>query len=165
MLFLVLSFLLCEPTFLYEDYEVLKDIGSKFTITIEGDAKKIGLTEEGLRTIAELRLRKEEITIVDEASREIPIVYVNINMVGPVYNVDLMIYDWAELKRRPSPNWTLVAIWTQGETGIHGEDAEWIVSSLNELFDSFFNDYYKANPKEKKRAETFSLAFLRGGMW
>ena len=134
----------------------MRNIGSKFEIIIEDfarkdDAKTIGLTKERLRTVAELRLRKEGITIVDEASREIPIVYVSVIVIGLACNVELRIYEWVGLQRLPSPKWILAAIWEDAQIGTHGGDPEFIVSGLNKLFDTFFNDYYKANPKEKKK--------------
>lgn len=152
MLFLVLSFILCETSFLYENYEMLENIGNKFRVTIEyldEYAKKIGLTEERLKTVAELRLRKEGITIIDEYSREIPVVYVRVQMVGTACNIDLKIHEWIGLPRfYPSWKWILVPIWSDSMLGSNIGNPETIVSSLNKLFDNFLNDYYKANPKE-----------------
>ena len=157
VLFFVLILLLCETSFLYEMYETLRNIGSKFEVVIdEEDPKKIGPTKERLRTVSELRLRKEGITIAGEASLEIPCIYVIVSVVGSAYNINLMIREWVELKRLPSPKWILVGIWSKDFTGIHARDPEYIVSSLNILFDEFFNDYYKANPKEKKEARSWN---------
>ena len=163
VLFLVLSLLLCETSFLYEQYQNLREIGSKFEVVIEDfarekDIKKIGLTKERLRTVAELRLRKEGMTIVDEKNREIPadekseipMVYINVNVVGLAYNINLMICEDVVLKRPSSVTWILAPIWGRSITGTHGGRSEEIISSLNMLLDGFFNDYYKANPKEKK---------------
>ena len=161
VLFLVLSFILCETNLSYEQYLHLREVGSKFEVAIEElrkeDIKKIGLTEERLRTVAELRLRKEGMTIVNEKSRkvpaegerhEIPVVYVNVCIVGPAYNIDLMICEDVVLKRPSSVTWIFAPTWGREITGTHVGDSEKIISSLNQLFDSFFNDYYKANPKE-----------------
>jgi len=152
VLFLVLSLLVCETSFLYEQYEALKNIGNKFEVKIDlsEDAKKIGLTEEKLRTVSELRLRKEGMTIVDETGLEIAIVYVNVIVVGTAYHLNLLICEWVVLIR-PYAKWALVATYMQEGSGTHGGIPEWIVSSLNKLFDEFFNDYYKANPKENKK--------------
>ena len=159
ILFLVLSLLLCESSFLCEGYEDLKNIGSKFEVIIEelarkDDVKTIGLTKERLRTVAELRLRKEGMTIVDKASLEIPIVYVSVIVVGLAYDINFLICEWAELRRLPFTKGILATIWAEGATGTHGDDSEEIVSGLNTLFDEFFNEYYKANPKEKKKMRT-----------
>ena len=156
VIFLFLNFLLCETSFLYGQFTNLINIGSKFKIIIEDlneDAKKIRLTEERLRTVVELRLRKEGIIITDEVSLEIPIVLVSVTMVGSAYSVTLMIAEMVKLKRLPPPHWTLVSPWVKAITGTHIGDPEQIVSSLNRLFDIFLNDYYKANPKENQRGE------------
>jgi len=67
-----------------------------------------------------------------------------------------MICELVELKRLPPPHWTTVGVWVQTITGTHGGHYEEIVSSLNILFDEFFNDYYKANPKEKKEVRSWN---------
>lgn len=159
ILFLVLSLLLCESSFLCEACEDLKNIGNKFEVIIEDFAKKddvktIGLTKEKLRTVAELRLRKEGMTIVDKASLEIPIVYVNVIVIGqaPAYHINLIICEWVELKRLPFTKGVMAALWARGVRA-YGENSEEIVSNLNILFDEFFNDYYKANPKEARKKD------------
>ena len=154
MLFLVLSFLLFETSFLCGGYKELRNIGSKFMVLIEHldeDAKKIGLTEKRLITVTELRLRREGITIVPidvEASYKTPYVYVNVNIVGRAYNVSLEIHEWVDLRRIPIAHGCVATIWNISRTGTHGEDPEHVISSLNKALDEFFNDYYKANPKE-----------------
>jgi len=160
LLFLVLSLLLCETSFLYEKYEALRNIGNKFELLIEDfardDAEKISLTKERLRTVAELRLRKEGMLIVKEGL-EIPMIHVKATVVGLAYEVSLTIYEWAVLTRFITPfKWTIVATWWGSIVGNHGGDSDEIISRLNELFDTFFNDYYKANPKEKKEARSWT---------
>jgi len=152
-LFLVLS-LLCEIGFLYGDYEVLRNIGTKFRVLIESPTEseaKIGLTKKRLGIVTELRLRKEGMKIVSgkEAILETPFIYVNTRVVGKAFHIRLEVLEWIELKRIPPPNETLATTWKMAFTGINGRDPEYIISSLNILFDGFFNDYYKANPKEK----------------
>jgi len=158
VLFLVLSLLLCETNFLYGQYKALRNIGDEFCVIIadfprKEAFKKIGLTEERLRTVTELRLRREGMKIVTEkeVTYKTPHIYIGVTVVELAYSIHLRICEWVGLQRLPSPHWTIAAIWDQGFTGIHSGQPEFIVSSLNKLLDEFFNDYYKANPKENKK--------------
>ncbi|MBA7629545.1 hypothetical protein ES703_37044 [subsurface metagenome] len=167
VLFFVLILLLCETSFLYGQYKALRNIGNEFGIIIadfprKEDFKKIGLTEERLRTVTELRLRREGMKIVTkkEANYKTPHIYIGVTVVELAFSVHLRICEWVELKRLPFPHWTIAAIWDQGFTGIHSGQPEFIVSSLNILFDEFFNDYYKANPKEKKEVRENEERYL-----
>ena len=155
LLFLLFILLVFGTDFLHGgNWQNLRNIGSKFEMIIEAldkDAEKIGLTENRLKTVVELRLRREGITIVDVSSDlEIPYVYINVNVVGNAYNVKLDINEWVDLERIPVSRGCTATVWEVFITGTHGGKSENIVDSLNILFDDFFNDYYKANPKKKE---------------
>lgn len=156
IVFLVLNFLFFGTNFLHGRHWVnLKNIGSKFTVVIEDlheDAEKIGLIRNRLKTVAELRLRREGITIIDnlKSDLETPAVYINVNVVGKAFNVELAIDEWVHLKRIPVAQGCFAVVWDFSITGTHADDGEYIVSAINRLFDNFFNDYYKANPKKKE---------------
>ena len=154
--FLVLSFLLCETSFLCGGYEELGNIGDKFCVLIEilgRSEAKIGLTEKRLRTVTELRLRREGMKVVTEVTRKTPFIYVNFRVIGQAYHVTLEIHEWVELERIPITHGTIATTWNKAFYGGHERDPERIVSGLDQLFDAFFNDYYKANPKEKEARE------------
>jgi len=156
IVFLVLNFLFFGTNFLHgETWKNLRNIGSEFEVAIEylpKDAKKIGLTRNRLITVVELRLRREGITIIDisKSDFEPPLVYINVNVVGKAFNVSLNIYERIQLKRIPGSQGLSANVWQINQTGTHADDPEYIVSALNKLFDDFFNDYYKANPKKKE---------------
>ena len=156
VLLLVLSFLLCKTNLLCGQFNVLENIGDKFCVLIEilgEDEKKTGLTEKRLRTVTELRLRREGMKVVTEVTRKTPFIYVNVSVVGPVYDIALEIHEWVELERIPITHGTIATTWNKAFYGGHERDPERIVSGLDQLFDAFFNDYYKANPKEKEARE------------
>lgn len=124
------------------------------------EATKIGLTRERLKTITELRLRREgiiiktekDISVIDESRGNIPIVvpilYVNANVGDRAYSIDLEIQEAVRLERDPSII-CLATTWVTGIMGTHGKKQELIITALSELLDDFLNDYYKANPKKK----------------
>ena len=141
-------------------YEVLKGI-NRLDVSIEflsDGARKIGLTDERLRTVTELRLRKEGIAILERVDKmtleemkkflRTPNIYVNASVAGNAFHVDLEIHEQVSLDRDKSIE-CVATSWGRGVTGIHTNDPEYIISSLGELLDVFLNDYYKANPKKK----------------
>jgi len=157
-LLFLLTFFLASPLFPSQEWwhlsshECLVNIRSKFMVGIvplSEDAKKIGLTEERLRTITELRLRKEGMTIIDTDGFGFPIIMVNAHVIGSGFSVMLKIGDSAKIQRVLSPVSSYVTIWELCAYGIHGNDPESIASGLSELIDRFLNDYYKANPKKE----------------
>jgi len=167
VLFLVLSLLLCETSLLSEDYEDLRNIGNEFQILIERLGKseaKIGLTENRLKTVTELRLRREgmkvvsgkEVSVMNESDGT-PLIYVNAHVIRKSFSIRLEVKEWVGLKRIPLIHEIFATTWHKAMIGTHGENPEFIVSSLNQLFDEFFNDYYKANPKEKKEVRENEL--------
>ena len=167
IVFLVLNFLFFGTNFLHgEDVSNLTNIGNKFIVVIENlseDAIKTGLTNKRLRTVTELKLRREGITIEDRDIKGLPIedgikkllytpfFYVNVHVVGVAFHARIQVAEWIELKRIPISQGCTAVIWSKGFTGSHGGDPEFIISGLNQIFDEFFNEYYKANPKKKER--------------
>lgn len=140
-------------SYLSSSRNCLVNIGSKFSVVIEGlteDAKKIGLTKERLRTVTELRLRKEGMIITGPSDDpDIPVVSVNVNVVNTAFNVELCIKELIEIQRKSSPVLCIVVTWGVGRTGTHGNDSEFVVFSLSKCLDRFLNNYYKANPKKE----------------
>lgn len=155
------NWLFTEVDFPDVDYKVLKGIDG-FEILIEvlnEDAIKIGLTRKRLKTVTELALRREGITVVEykggvKTTEELlkfsrtPFIYVNVNVSGRAFSVKLELKERVVLERDESISCTATT-WDQLITGIHGGNSEFIVSALKELLDYFINDYYKANPKKR----------------
>ena len=131
-------------------YKPLKGI-SRLSILIDDlpeGATDIGLKEERLTTIAELKLTKEGILASPEEFEkhlDIPWLYVNINVIGSSFNVYIGVSERVILLRDHSITCEGLT-WHNSATGRHGKDSEYIVSALAQLLDDFLNDYYKANP-------------------
>ena len=147
----MLTFFFVVP--LFSQDRCLVNIGNKFEILIGNlneDAKKIGLTEERLRTVTELRLRKEGMDIKNASTNlNMPYVCVTITVVGAAFGIDLRIKEVVEIQRKPLPVFCTTSTWGASSIGTHIGDPEFIVSGLSQLLDEFLNDYYKANPKKR----------------
>lgn len=151
LLLLLFTLFLYGKVFPIQISAVLKGI-DKIYVGIEGiseDGNKIGLTRERLRTVGELKLRREGITILKEYKILYPNLYININVVGKAFNVELSFLEGVSLVRDPSIK-TLARTWSRNSTGTHANDPEVIVSALSKLLDIFLNDYYKDNPNKQK---------------
>jgi hypothetical protein len=115
---------------------------------LDKEAIDIGLSKERLRTIVELRLRKEGIVVHGPLYIEsLKCLYVYANVTRTAFCLRLSFYDSVILERDPSII-ILTETWHDGGVGIHGNDAKTIEDSLSELMDSFLNDFFEANPKK-----------------
>lgn len=131
----------------FEKANVLKNL-KEVDIVIEGlpeDASKIGLTKERIKTVVELCLRREGIKIIKDVRA--PYIYININVLGLAFNISFELREPVTILRIPN-EFCLATTWDKGFTGTHGNNPEYIVSSIKLLLDKFLNDYYKANPKK-----------------
>ena len=151
LLLIIFSLLFYNVTFSENDVKSypLKGINAIFVLIekLPEDAIEIGLTSHRLKTVTELRLRREGITIKKESDISYPYFYVTVNVVGRAFNIELSLNEWVKLFRNPSIE-CYARTWNHSYTGTHGNDPEYIVSSLSALLDEFLNDYYKANPKK-----------------
>lgn len=136
---------------------------------INKDARDMGLTWDRLITVTELRLRKEGIivnpqfdcsNIYNRINKELntPTIYVKVNVmvahagggaVGYVFSINLDILETVILRRDKNVGGAATTL-SYSFLGTHAGDPEYIISVLSRLLDQFLNDYYKANPKEKK---------------
>lgn len=107
---------------------------------VDDDAGKIGLTKSRLQTAAESRLRSARLYDSDAA---IPILYVNVNVVGRAFNIDLE-YNKPVRDVATGELW-LATTWGAGSTGTHGGNAGYIVSVLSEKLDQFLVEYLRVN--------------------
>jgi len=182
VLFLVLSLFSFSEIRVGED--VLKGI-DKVYISVESlpkDAIEMGLTRERLRAITELKLRREGIKVechplelksaelipTEEVIRRMnveemneffktPILYINVAVKNPAFSITVKVTENVTLRRDEDIS-CAASTWQRDCIGVHTNNLEYIVSGLSLLLDLFLIDYYKANPKENKRGETFSLA-------
>ena len=116
-------------------------------LVVEGlsdGASKIGLTKEDIRAAAESRLRSARL-YDSGASHYLYVLYVNVNVVGRAFNIDL------EFKKNVldplSGNAGFATTWLTGSTGTHGGNANYIVSSVSRHMDKFLVEFLRVNEK------------------
>lgn len=153
LLLAILSLIICKVASSEIRSKPLKGI-EKIWVLIEvlgEEERKMGLTEDRLKSITELRLRREGIQICSReewfSHNNIPWLYVNVVVVGRAFNVLLELKDYVSLHRDRSIS-CYASTWSQDITGT-SNNPEYIVSALSELLDEFINDYYIANPKKQ----------------
>lgn len=135
---------------------------TKMTVLVEGlddEGRKSGLTEERLRTIAELKLRLGGVRVLtteqDQNDPETnPYLYVNVNAMSMsdgaryVFSVDVSL---RRLVRSPINSETVDALlWSSGGIAGAGRASmpKYAEDYVSDLVDSFLNDFLKANPKK-----------------
>ncbi len=128
-------------------------------VNLSEDARRLGLSKKMLRTITESRLRKEGLKPIDDfdlikltkkSSKFPPSLKVEVSIKSSAFHVSLNVEEPVKLIRKPS--YSLIAtIWHTDLTGLHGQNSEYIISSFKTLLDEFFSDYYRANPRKKKK--------------
>lgn len=130
-----------------EDWEFLKDIDELGVLVerLSMYASEIGLSRERLITVVELKLRREGVKVVKAINK--PYLYINVLVLENAFSILIELMEEVKIKRLNRIAYR-VATWRTGATGIHGDDPEYIVSSLSSQLDEFLNDYYKANPKK-----------------
>ena len=140
----------------FSDVRALKGIESicVFIEPLSNDALDLGLTEERIRIITELKLRKEGITITDEESKFDVLLGVVISVVGRKgsgngIGVFLKIKEEVSLIRNPSII-CYAYTWNVGFIKDNVNKPEHVFTQLSNVLDYFLNDYYKANPKKIK---------------
>ena len=111
-------------------------------LVVEGmapDASEIGLTEESVRAAVESRLRAARLYDAEATH----LLYVNVNVVGPVFHVALAlnkrVYDLS------SDTINLATTWHTGATGTHGGDAGYILSAVSRHMDRFLVAFFRVN--------------------
>ena len=109
---------------------------------LNSDARKIGLTEERLETVAELRLRST--FLYDPKARSY--LYVNVNVVGRAYSISVEYRKW--LYDPASGEEGMATAWDEGSTGTHGRDANYISSAVSEHIDAFLVEYLRVNEED-----------------
>ncbi len=114
---------------------------------LSADARSIGLTRDHIQTRVELRLRSAGLTPRNELRKK-TILYVRITVVRDAYSVAVEYnrrVDFTTGNRRYRHN--AAVTWFSGSTGTHGDNAAFIMNSLDGLLDEFLNAYLKVNQK------------------
>lgn len=113
------------------------------------DAIKTGITKERIKTITELKLRREGITIAEEGDA---LLFIVVYVRDRVMLITLDIYDGIILYRDPSIEHIAGIVWHSLRWGYEEPSisAKHIYSTLSEQLDEFLNDWYKVNPKKRE---------------
>ncbi len=121
-------------------------------VMVEGlsaDARSTGLTEDGIRTRVERRLRSAGLTAGDDVNRNFTYLYVNLNAVGVGFGINLqyrreVVFETGGQPFSVNPGVT----WWGNAGGSEGVQRGIIMDGLDGLLDQFLNDdYLKANQK------------------
>ena len=115
-------------------------------LVVEGlssDAQAVGLTEERIQLAAESRLRAARLYTGSWETAAPAYLYININVVGPAYNISVRYSKWVTDLATNSTN--PAATWITGSTGTHGGDAGSIIQSLSGHLDKFLAGYLRVN--------------------
>jgi hypothetical protein len=126
-------------------------------VQIEGplteDFKKVGLTEERIRTGIELKLREAKIDVVyvENVPSDTPILHVEVNgskRDGKTFSflIEVELWQRSFLKRDPKIE-TMAATWSAGVFGLGSAStiANDIMGLIRDLMDSFVKAYFSAN--------------------
>ena len=114
----------CKPVHL-----VVEDIGAEGEDVVTGEA---------IRNAAEARLRSAR--MYDPLGPGI--LYINVNVGGPAYSLDFKFFKWVVDEYGNSG---LGATWWVAATGTHGENGDFILSSVSRFMDEFIVEYFRAN--------------------
>jgi len=141
--------------------ETLKGIKGVYVLIedLNPVAKKLGITEELLKTEVELKLRLAGIRIYSEEEMLeylYPALYVNLNThkdtgsgIGfYAFSLEIAIKEAAYIKRNNRPDH--VTTWNDGVLGFFTKEnsLELIREVLKRVLDRFLNDYLAVNPKK-----------------
>lgn len=119
-------------------------------VVIEGLSyayQKAGLSKKMIRAKVELQLRKNGINPNPIPKYRDGLLYVNVNIAGVAYNVDVEFKRKVTYSSRNRSYEAIASVWETGGTGTYGQDSSIILKNLSNLIDMFINDYLKANQK------------------
>ena len=125
------------------------DSNESISISIEfsDNYKMVGLSKTRLQTKCELRCRQAGIKIDIEAINLLLDLNVTVLQEG-AFSVRLEFVRHVLFTVGKVKYWVTTATWSNGFVGIHGNDPEFIVGSVDQLLDNFLNEFLKANPKK-----------------
>ena len=110
---------------------------------LPSDAKKINLTEKAIKNSVESRLRSGRIFNNELLPYSLD---VGVNIVGYSFSINLGFYKPVRDVKFPEL-FGIAVSWERGLTGTHGEDANFILSSLSKMIDEFLVEYFRVNEK------------------
>ena len=113
-------------------------------ISVKTKSHEIGLTEERIRTKCDLRLRQAGLEL---AGRESESLYVEISILENAFGVRASFNRFVLFNGKGPTYRKLAVTWEATYIGAHGNKEEYVMGALDELLDSFVNEYLKANAK------------------
>ena len=96
------------------------------------------VTGEAIRNAAEARLRSARMYDLQGPG----ILYINFIVVGAAFSLNVEFYKWVVDEYG---NGGLGRTWRVAGTGTHGEDGDFILSSVSRYMDEFIVEYFRAN--------------------
>ena len=107
------------------------------------EAEEIGLGGEDLRLAAESRLRAARLYADPDAAKSL--LQVSVSLFGSAFHVKVEYYKkTTDASGQPGPSIT----WQAGSLGVHGKNADYVVSSLSRLLDRFIAEYLRVNAED-----------------
>ena len=104
------------------------------------DAGNLGLTQERLQLAAESRLRAARLYKEEFAS---PFLYVRVSVVDRAFTVEVNFQK--QVLDTETAEFGIATTWNVGTIGVHGQSAQYIVSSLSEHLDRFLTECLRVN--------------------
>ena len=115
---------------------------------VDGDVGRLALDDRDLWAVVNSRLRRARI-FDDDADTWL---FVNITVSGPAFSVDVdfmrdveVLWNRPDGTRLPSGLIGFTATWESGSTGTHGNNPNYILSSVARLTDKFIDEYLRVN--------------------
>jgi len=132
----------------------LKDISTVYVLieSLPNAANGLGLTEDGIQTDVELKLRLAGIRVVTESEVSKvpggPVVYVRLTMTDDAEAafVELQLWQDVSLERTGQLAFSMIT-WVSGTVVSH-PTSQGIRSVTKDLTDKFLNDWLSVNPKK-----------------
>lgn len=103
----------------------------------------IGLTEQRIRTKAELKLRQAGLR--PQSEWPATHLYVNISVLDSSFSTEIAYRRPVFYYKGRQVMGTVAPSWTRSMIGTHGGDPEFIIQSLDTALDMFLNEYLEAN--------------------
>ncbi len=140
------SFTLATPVWAdeisaYDRFQLWNDCGTMDLVVewLNEDAAAIGLTREAIEIATRSRLRGARLYDAEQFTN----VYVQITVVSAAFNIKVE-YQKPALDVASGEIY-VAATWEHGVVGTHGQDSNYILSTLSQSVDRFIDEYLRVN--------------------
>ena len=108
---------------------------------LNSDSEKIGLTKEAIEVAVRSRLRSAR--LFSDDIPKIYYLYINVNVKNRAFNISV---DYEKpLYDTKSEITQIATTWSKGMVGVHGGDANYILSGVSQKTDQFIDEYLRVN--------------------